>query len=71
MTGCRIGRVKMKNGGADVRIFRRPAQPETHSWSFHNPGGIVKITGDHPLTLERILFLLEAARNGAWLGDDV
>lgn len=33
MNGCRIGKIKLKAGGAEVRILERPERPDGESWA--------------------------------------
>lgn len=67
-TGCRISRVRMKNGGADVSIIDTPKRGTF--WHTHPDGEVmIRTYGGKGLSLERALFLLETAKQDVFSAD--
>lgn len=65
MSGCRIGKVTMKNGGAVVHVL--PQNDPQQTWGIETDCGDLTITCyGEPVTFERAFMLLESARAELW-----
>jgi hypothetical protein len=63
---CRIRRVKMKDGGADLTILAPLVENSRETIQMVCGSVCIRNKGDEPLTMERALFMLEQAKLILW-----
>lgn len=67
MSGCKIGWIKPKNGGAKVRVIETPYRSKR---TFTEPCGTLKVTIEDtsgaPLDFGHCSFALDAAKVDLW-----